>query len=525
MLHGPPDGFAPLALGRRVTMYVCGITPYDAAHVGHAFTYVAFDTLARFLRARGHEVVYCQNVTDVDDDVLRRAARDGEDYLALGRRETAAYLDDMDALNVARPTFFPKATEEIPAMVELAVQLVDGGNAYVVDGTMFFDVTSYPGFGKLSGLGQDELRDLLAERGGDPGDPRKRHPLDFVVWQRSQPGEPVDSPWGRGRPGWHLECSAMARRLLGVTIDLHGGGADSTPTTSRSARLESANGPARAPLAALGMVGYQGEKMSKSLGNLVFPRDLFRDHEPAAVRLALLAHHWRSSWEWDPAELRSPPSASPPGARPVDSWLIRLPGRLPPDGTPPPEGRVASWPSRVGRRGSCAASRWGRRRAGRRPGHAGGAGGGGRAGRAGRRAGVARSPRPCSGRAGPGGRLTGYPVRPGAATLPGMRGDKVEVLVDTGNGGVRGFEIVATRSGRRVEVTTLRNMVEVAEVTAPASRCGPPGSCPRAWSPSSSTPTTTAGRPRPADPARPGDGQPWRRPGRAPAGGPGPRAG
>ena len=335
VLHGPSDGSAPLVLGRRVTMYVCGITPYDAAHVGHAFTYVAFDTLARFLRARGHEVVYCQNVTDVDDDVLRRAARDGEDFLALGRRETAAYLDDMDALNVARPTFFPKATEEVPAMVELAAQLVDGGNAYVVDGTVLFDVTSYPGFGELSGLGPDEQRDLLAERGGDPGDPRKRHPLDFVVWQRSQPGEPWwDSPWGRGRPGWHLECSAMARRLLGVTIDLHGGGArDSMSWTSRRgsrrhlgatidlhgggadllyphheserAQSESANG---APFARrwlhAGMVGYQGEKMSKSLGNLVFPRDLFRDHEPAAVRLALLAHHWRSAWEWDSAELK-----------------------------------------------------------------------------------------------------------------------------------------------------------------------------------------------------------------------------
>jgi L-cysteine:1D-myo-inositol 2-amino-2-deoxy-alpha-D-glucopyranoside ligase len=308
VLHGPPDGSAPLALGRRVTMYVCGITPYDAAHVGHAFTYVAFDTLARFLRSRGHEVVYCQNVTDVDDDVLRRAARDGEDYLALGRRETAAYLDDMDALNVARPTFFPRATEEIPAMVELARQLVDGGNAYLVDGTVLFDVTSYPGFGELSGLGPGELRDLLAERGGDPDDPRKRHPLDFVVWQRSQPGEPWwDSPWGRGRPGWHLECSAMARRLLGVTIDLHGGGADLLYPhhESERAQSESANG---APFARrwlhTGMVGYQGEKMSKSLGNLVFPRDLFRDHEPAAVRLALLAHHWRSEWEWDSAELK-----------------------------------------------------------------------------------------------------------------------------------------------------------------------------------------------------------------------------
>ena len=308
VLHGPPDGDAPLPLGRRVTLYVCGITPYDAAHIGHAFTYVAFDTLVRFLRGRGHEVVYCQNVTDVDDDVLRRAARDGEDYLELGRRETAAYLRDMDALNVARPTFFPKATEEIPAMVELAGQLVSGDNAYVVDGTVFFDVTSYPGFGELSGLSPGEQRDLLAERGGDPDDPRKRHPLDFVVWQASAPGEPWwDSPWGRGRPGWHLECSAMSRRYLGVTIDLHGGGADLLYPhhESERAQSESANS---APFARrwlhTGMVRYQGEKMSKSLGNLVFPRDLLRDHEPAAIRLALLAHHWRSAWEWDPSELK-----------------------------------------------------------------------------------------------------------------------------------------------------------------------------------------------------------------------------
>jgi L-cysteine:1D-myo-inositol 2-amino-2-deoxy-alpha-D-glucopyranoside ligase len=308
VLGGPPDGDTPLRLGRRVTLYVCGITPYDAAHVGHAFTYVAFDTLVRYLRLRGHEVAYCQNVTDIDDDMLARAARDGEDYLALGRRETDAYLEDMDALNVLRPTFFPKATQEIPAMVELARQLVEAGNAYVVDGTVFFEVATYPGFGELSGLSEAEQRDLLAERGGDPGDPRKRDPLDFVVWQPSGPGEPWwESPWGRGRPGWHLECSAMSRRYLGTTIDLHGGGADLVYPhhESERAQSESAN---RAPFARrwlhTGMVRHQGEKMSKSLGNLVFPRDLLRDHEPAAVRLTLLAHHWRSEWEWDPAELK-----------------------------------------------------------------------------------------------------------------------------------------------------------------------------------------------------------------------------
>ncbi|HET7518538.1 MAG TPA: cysteine--tRNA ligase, partial [Actinomycetes bacterium] len=307
VLAGPPDGEAPLRLGPRVTLYVCGITPYDAAHVGHAFTYVAFDTLARFLRARGHEVAYCQNVTDVDDDVLRRAARDGEDYLGLGRRETAAYLRDMDALNVARPSFFPKATEEIPAMVELAGQLVSGGNAYLVDGTVFFDVTTFPGFGELSGLRPATQRELLAERGGDPDDPRKRHPLDFVVWQRSQPGEPWwDSPWGHGRPGWHLECSAMSRRYLGVTIDLHGGGADLVYPhhESERAQSESATG---APFARrwlhTGMVRYQGEKMSKSLGNLVFVSDLLKSADPRAIRLALMHHHYRHGFEWFDTDL------------------------------------------------------------------------------------------------------------------------------------------------------------------------------------------------------------------------------
>jgi len=308
VLYGRPDGDAPLRLGRRVTLYVCGITPYDAAHVGHAFTYVAFDTLVRFLRWRGHEVVYCQNVTDVDDDMLRRAAQVGEDYLELGRRETAAYLRDMEALNVAPPTHLPKATEETASMIELARRLVEAGNAYVVSGTVFFDVTTYPGFGELSGLDPDGQRELLAERGGDPSDPRKRHPLDFVVWQRSAPGEPWwESPWGPGRPGWHLECSAMSRRYLGDTIDLHGGGADLLYPHHESERAQSeAANRVRFVRRWLhtGMVRHRGEKMSKSLGNLVFPRDLFRDHEPAAVRLALLAHHWRSAWEFDAAELK-----------------------------------------------------------------------------------------------------------------------------------------------------------------------------------------------------------------------------
>jgi L-cysteine:1D-myo-inositol 2-amino-2-deoxy-alpha-D-glucopyranoside ligase len=317
VLDGPPDGPAPLALPGTVTVYVCGITPYDAAHVGHAFTYVAFDTLIRYLRSRGHEVRYCQNVTDVDDDVLRRAARDDEDYLQLGRRETADFLRQMDALNVARPTVFPKATEEVDEMVDLTSTLMERGNAYEVDGTVFFDVTTYPEFGTLSGYPPEELYSLLAERGGDPTDGRKRNPLDFILWQRSAPGEPSwPSPWGPGRPGWHTECSAMARKYLGTTVDLHGGGSDLIYPhhESERAQSEAANGVrfVRRWLHT-GMVRYQGEKMSKSLGNLVFARDLLRDHDAAAVRLALLDHHYSSAWEFDLAELE------PAEAR-LDRW-------------------------------------------------------------------------------------------------------------------------------------------------------------------------------------------------------------
>jgi L-cysteine:1D-myo-inositol 2-amino-2-deoxy-alpha-D-glucopyranoside ligase len=330
VLAGPPGGRTGIEFGRRVTLYVCGITPYDAAHVGHAFTYVAFDTLVRFLRRRGHEVDYCQNVTDVDDDVLRRAARDDEDYLQLGQRETAAFLRDMDTLGVARPTHYPKATEETAAMVELVTDLVGAGNAYEVDGTVFFDVATFPRFGELSGLDRAEQRALLAERGGDPDDERKRNQLDFVMWQRSAPGEPSwPSPWGPGRPGWHTECSAMARRYLGTRIDLHGGGHDLLYPHHESelAQSEAANGvPFVRRWLHTGMVRYEGEKMSKSLGNLVFPRDLVAEHEPAAVRLALLEHHWHDSWSFEHDQLE-------PAAARLAAWRKgagdAAPGELP----------------------------------------------------------------------------------------------------------------------------------------------------------------------------------------------------
>src|SRR6266536_3473343 len=212
-----------------------------------------------------------------DDPACRplvlRGPPEGDAALELGRRETAAFLRDMDALNIARPVHFPRATEEIPSMVELAGRLIEAGNVYEAGGTLFFDVTTFPTFGDLSGLGPDEQRELLAERGGDPEDPRKRHPLDFVVWQRSRTGEPWwESPWGHGRPGWHLECSAMSRRYLGVTVDLPGGGADLLYPhhETERAQSETVNG-ARFVRRWLhtGMVRHESVKMSKSLGNLV----------------------------------------------------------------------------------------------------------------------------------------------------------------------------------------------------------------------------------------------------------------
>lgn len=300
------DELAVLPLEPQVRLYVCGITPYEATHLGHAFTFVVYDVLVRFLRSRGHRVSYCQNVTDVDDDILRQARRVGEDAADLALRETKDYLEDMAALGVPRPDCFPRASAEIDTMIELAQDLQNAGSVYVSQGMVYFDVTTFPGFG--DGRSEAEQRELLAQRGGDPEDARKRSPLDFVVWQPSQAGEPSwESPWGHGRPGWHLECSAMARRHLGNTLDIHGGGEDLAYPHHASERAQSET-VTGAPLARYwlrtAMVRHEGEKMSKSLGNLVFVRELLAaGHEPAAIRLMLLAYRYDHSWEFDAAQL------------------------------------------------------------------------------------------------------------------------------------------------------------------------------------------------------------------------------
>jgi L-cysteine:1D-myo-inositol 2-amino-2-deoxy-alpha-D-glucopyranoside ligase len=290
-------------------LYVCGITPYDATHLGHAATYVAFDLLNRAWRDAGREVHYVQNVTDVDDPLLERAQRDGVPWEEIAERETERFRGDMEALRVIPPDDYIGAVESIPMVVELVQQLTHLGHAYDVDGDVYFSVHSDPRFGSVSNLIESEMVDLFGERGGDPDRSGKKHPLDCLLWRAERPGEPAwASPLGRGRPGWHIECSAIALSHLGENFDVQGGGRDlAFPHHEMSASESQAAFPGLVFAKAYmhtGMVAYEGEKMSKSLGNLVFVSRLREDGaDPDAIRLALVAHHYRSDWEWTPADL------------------------------------------------------------------------------------------------------------------------------------------------------------------------------------------------------------------------------
>jgi L-cysteine:1D-myo-inositol 2-amino-2-deoxy-alpha-D-glucopyranoside ligase len=289
-------------------MYVCGITPYDATHMGHAATYVAFDLLHRAWRNAGHEVTYVQNVTDVDDPLLERATKVGVDWVELAERETELFREDMTALRVLPPSHYIGAVESIPLVVGLVRRLQDAGAVYSVDDDLYFSVTSDPAFGEESRLSREEMLRIFPDRGGDPDREGKKDPLDCVVWRGERPGEPAwDSPFGRGRPGWHIECSAIALDVLGETFDVQGGGSDLVFPHHEMCANEAqvATGRRFAQVYAhAGMVGLDGEKMSKSRGNLVFVSQLrYSDVDPMAIRLVLLRHHYRSDWEWDDAEL------------------------------------------------------------------------------------------------------------------------------------------------------------------------------------------------------------------------------
>ncbi|MBM3694196.1 MAG: cysteine--tRNA ligase [Actinobacteria bacterium] len=297
----------PFEPGPVVRMYVCGITPYDSTHLGHAATYLAYDLLIRRLEDLGHEVRMVRNVTDVDDSILPKARELGVPYLELADRELARFRSDMAALEMRPPVAEPRATEAIPGIVDMVNRLLNAGHAYLTHGTVYFDVSTFPRFGELSHYPTDHMVRLARARGGKPDDPHRRDPLDFVLWQPSLPDEPAwRGPFGVGRPGWHVECSVMAIENLGPTLDLHGGGTDLIfpHHECEVAQSESVTGERFCNhWMHSAMVSYEGEKMSKSLGNLVFVSDLLEVADPRAIRLALMRHHYRAGFEWYDTDL------------------------------------------------------------------------------------------------------------------------------------------------------------------------------------------------------------------------------
>jgi L-cysteine:1D-myo-inositol 2-amino-2-deoxy-alpha-D-glucopyranoside ligase len=305
-LSGSVRDFHPI--GPTVKLYVCGLTPYDATHLGHAFTFVSFDVLIRYLQYLGMAVRYVQNVTDVDDPLFEKARQLGISHWELAADETRQYLADMRDLNVLPPDEYPHASGEIPTMIELVKRLFETGHAYQVDGYVYFSIASDPEYGKLSKYDRETMLALARERGGDPDDPQRRDPLDFVLWRPSKPDEPgAASPWGEGLPGWHLECSAMSLKYLGAPLDIHGGGSDLIFPHHENEIAQSEAVTDIQPFARFwmhtGMVYLGGEKMSKSLGNMVFVRDLLPVYGADALRLYLSGCHYRAELHHDPALL------------------------------------------------------------------------------------------------------------------------------------------------------------------------------------------------------------------------------
>ncbi|TXH45186.1 MAG: cysteine--1-D-myo-inosityl 2-amino-2-deoxy-alpha-D-glucopyranoside ligase [Actinobacteria bacterium] len=298
----------PSSPGEPARLYVCGITPYDSTHLGHAATYTAFDLVQRMWIDAGHEVLYVQNITDVDDPLLERAAATGEDWEALAAREIARFVDDMTELRLLAPDEWVSVVESIPHVVRAIEKLLATGAAYEVDGDLYFDITADPRFGSVANLSAADMLRLSAERGGDPDRAGKRHPLDALLWRAERPGEPSwPSPFGPGRPGWHVECVAIALDDLGPAFDVQGGGRDLAfphhEIGASQGQVISGEWPYARIYCHAGLVGYQGQKMSKSLGNLVFVSDLRAQHDAMAVRLVLLDHHYREDWEYRDGDL------------------------------------------------------------------------------------------------------------------------------------------------------------------------------------------------------------------------------
>ena len=295
--------------GSTAGMYVCGITPYDATHLGHAATYVAFDLVSRLWRDAGHDVHYVQNVTDVDDPLLERARATGVDWQSLAAAQVDLFRADMAALNVLPPDDYVGAVESISEVVARVEELSARGAVYELEGDLYFSVESDPSFGSVSGWDRERMTAVFAERGGDPGRPGKRDPLDCLLWLAARADEPSwRSVLGEGRPGWHIECVAIALGRLGMSFDVQGGGSDLVfphhEMCASQAQVIAHAWPYARHYVHSGMVAWQGEKMSKSRGNLVFvSRLLTEGHDPMAIRLAILAHRYRVDWSWTPQGL------------------------------------------------------------------------------------------------------------------------------------------------------------------------------------------------------------------------------
>ena len=311
------EELVPMTPG-EIKMYSCGVTVYDLSHVGHARMLMVFDVISRYLRFAGYRVTFVRNFTDIDDKIIRRAAQEGVPAREVSERNVAAFHEDMAALGVLPPDVEPKATEHLSEMIGLIERLLAKGYAYVLDGDVYFEVRRFPGYGKLSGKNLDELQAGARVE----VDERKRDPRDFALWKSAKPGEPAwESPWGAGRPGWHIECSAMAMRYLGESFDIHGGG-DDLIFPHHECEIAQTEADTGRPFARYwvhnGMVNMAREKMSKSLGNTLTIRDLVARHDPAALRLFLLGTHYRSPLEWSEERVEDSARALQRLWRPID---------------------------------------------------------------------------------------------------------------------------------------------------------------------------------------------------------------
>src|SRR5205085_1703767 len=325
------EELVPLVPG-EIRMYSCGVTVYDLSHVGHARMLIVFDVISRYLRFAGYRVTFVRNFTDIEDKIIRRANHEGVPAREISERYVAAFHEDVAALGALPPEVEPKATDHVPEMVALIEKLLAGGYAYVVDGDVYFEVRRFPAYGKLSGR---NLEDLLAGARVEV-DERKRDPRDFALWKSAKPGEPSwPSPWGPGRPGWHIECSAMAMRYLGESFDIHGGGEDLI-FPHHECEIAQAEAVTHKPFARYwvhnGFVNMGKDKMSKSLGNTLTIRDIVKRHEPDALRLWILGTHYRHLLEWSEERVEEAARALGRLTRLVDdaATLGVAPGALPP---------------------------------------------------------------------------------------------------------------------------------------------------------------------------------------------------